>query len=133
MFFFSSRRRHTRCALVTGVQTCALPISRLARPLAPGLAQGLAEGLRQKVATAGQGLRRGLRRRRASSRAEDQWNEGQWIEGQPACAARRRKAGGHEIAGPQARAPGFPRLMHTHLLCSYAPPPFGAPAPPTLS
>src|SRR3546814_12525711 len=27
MFFVSSRRRHTRCALVTGVQTCALPIS----------------------------------------------------------------------------------------------------------
>src|SRR3546814_6149977 len=41
-FFFASRRRHTRCALVTGVQTCALPISwrqrrkqntsRIARP-----------------------------------------------------------------------------------------------------
>src|SRR3546814_2409190 len=30
LFFFSSRRRHTRCALVTGVQTCALPISRAA-------------------------------------------------------------------------------------------------------
>src|SRR3546814_7153947 len=29
LFFFSSRRRHTRCALVTGVQTCALPISGL--------------------------------------------------------------------------------------------------------
>src|SRR3546814_8143585 len=29
-FFFSSRRRHTRCALVTGVQTCALPIYRVA-------------------------------------------------------------------------------------------------------
>src|SRR3546814_11974748 len=29
-FFFSSRRRHTRCALVTGVQTCALPICRRA-------------------------------------------------------------------------------------------------------
>src|SRR3546814_6433760 len=28
MFFFSCRRRNTRCALVTGVQTCALPISR---------------------------------------------------------------------------------------------------------
>src|SRR3546814_5120931 len=28
-FFFSSRRRHTRCALVTGVQTCALPISAI--------------------------------------------------------------------------------------------------------
>src|SRR3546814_5338284 len=26
LFFFSSRRRHTMCALVTGVQTCALPI-----------------------------------------------------------------------------------------------------------
>src|SRR3546814_1393969 len=30
VFFFSSRRRHTRCALVTGVQTCALPIYRQA-------------------------------------------------------------------------------------------------------
>src|SRR3546814_6568199 len=30
IFFFSSRRRHTRCALVTGVQTCALPILALA-------------------------------------------------------------------------------------------------------
>src|SRR3546814_20201740 len=30
MFFFSSRRRHTRCALVTGVQTCALPIFAIA-------------------------------------------------------------------------------------------------------
>src|SRR3546814_7334828 len=28
VFFFSSRRRHTSCALVTGVQTCALPISQ---------------------------------------------------------------------------------------------------------
>src|SRR3546814_1817764 len=31
LFFFSSRRRHTRCALVTGVQTCALPICGLER------------------------------------------------------------------------------------------------------
>src|SRR3546814_10725445 len=30
VFFFSSRRRHTRCALVTGVQTCALPLSQVA-------------------------------------------------------------------------------------------------------
>src|SRR3546814_6275659 len=29
VFCFSSRRRHTRCALVTGVQTCALPISTI--------------------------------------------------------------------------------------------------------
>src|SRR3546814_17456767 len=45
--FFSSRRRHTRCALVTGVQTCALPIlgrdivSRLLFGIRPTLAMGL--------------------------------------------------------------------------------------------
>src|SRR3546814_5542729 len=33
LFFFSSRRRHTICALVTGVQTCALPISASDAPL----------------------------------------------------------------------------------------------------
>src|SRR3546814_11839934 len=32
LFVFSSRRRHKRCALVTGVQTCALPIWRDQRP-----------------------------------------------------------------------------------------------------
>src|SRR3546814_11919693 len=36
--FFSSRRRHTRCALVTGVQTCALPI--FARTDDAGIARG---------------------------------------------------------------------------------------------
>src|SRR3546814_5920386 len=42
-FFFSSRRRHTRCALVTGVQTCALPIlSWLSRLSKPGLRRALA-------------------------------------------------------------------------------------------
>src|SRR3546814_4359461 len=34
-FFFSSRRRHTRGALVTGVQTCAHPISAPALPVSP--------------------------------------------------------------------------------------------------
>src|SRR3546814_9740469 len=33
VFFFSSRRRHTRCALVTGVQTCALPTWRFMVPI----------------------------------------------------------------------------------------------------
>src|SRR3546814_9162790 len=37
VFFFSSRRRHTRCALVTGVQTCALPISIVPRGQALGV------------------------------------------------------------------------------------------------
>src|SRR3546814_1250204 len=38
IFFFSSRRRHTRCALVTGVQTCALPICIVASCSASSLA-----------------------------------------------------------------------------------------------
>src|SRR3546814_20822781 len=43
MFFFSSRRRHTSCALVTGVQTCALPICRFTRDRRDGLAEFGAE------------------------------------------------------------------------------------------
>src|SRR3546814_5594830 len=37
MFFSSSRRRHTRCALVTGVQTCALPIFNISSINSSGL------------------------------------------------------------------------------------------------
>src|SRR3546814_6125311 len=37
LFCLSSRRRHTRCALVTGVQTCALPISGAVGAELPGL------------------------------------------------------------------------------------------------
>src|SRR3546814_8313370 len=47
--FFSSRRRHTRCALVTGVQTCALPIftgHKLYGPTAIGALYGKAELLK---------------------------------------------------------------------------------------
>src|SRR3546814_3928425 len=43
LLFFSSRRRHTRCALVTGVQTCALPISHTV--LGGGAAQESARDL----------------------------------------------------------------------------------------
>src|SRR3546814_6280502 len=42
--FFSSRRRHTRCALVTGVQTCALPICRGAPACAARLGAGRGVG-----------------------------------------------------------------------------------------
>src|SRR3546814_15868650 len=45
VFFFSSRRRHTMCALVTGVQTCALPI--LGKTIEAGL---LIAALRQRNA-----------------------------------------------------------------------------------
>src|SRR3546814_16339322 len=49
-FFFSSRRRHTRGALVTGVQTCALPISAAAAPQVRGrifrrLGSGISPGI----------------------------------------------------------------------------------------
>src|SRR3546814_9870175 len=49
LFFFSSRRRHTRCALVTGVQTCALPISlsRQAHVTAVDAAGNAMEALQQ--------------------------------------------------------------------------------------
>src|SRR3546814_1472441 len=39
-FCYSSRRRHTRCALVTGVQTCALPIFPGPRLLVGGVVHG---------------------------------------------------------------------------------------------
>src|SRR3546814_16045490 len=45
IFFFSSRRRHTRCALVTGVQTCALPISRFLSSRSCGEAHPCTAGL----------------------------------------------------------------------------------------
>src|SRR3546814_3491921 len=47
-FFFSSRRRHTRCALVTGVQTCALPIFMYGEMIEfPGGVYGMALNLEQ--------------------------------------------------------------------------------------
>src|SRR3546814_7372942 len=51
--FFSSRRRHTRCALVTGVQTCALPVSAggvLACGVVPAAVPGVALGAAGRVA-----------------------------------------------------------------------------------
>src|SRR3546814_4409566 len=55
VFFFSSRRRNTRCALVTGVQTCALPI--FGRPRLLRLAQLLRR--RRDVVRQGPAARRG--------------------------------------------------------------------------
>src|SRR3546814_1124003 len=52
VFFFSSRRRHTRCALVTGVQTCALPIYALlggARKGLRGYHRDLPEGRKEPL------------------------------------------------------------------------------------
>src|SRR3546814_12608226 len=59
VFFFASRRRHTRCALVTGVQTCALPILNgkrveisVKRSIEPALwnaVRGMAKGTREET------------------------------------------------------------------------------------
>src|SRR3546814_956950 len=48
-FLFSSRRRHTRCALVTGVQTCALPILLAAAEAGLGIANLLSYQLAEAV------------------------------------------------------------------------------------
>src|SRR3546814_2398595 len=48
-FFFSSRRRHTRCALLTGVQTCAPPISRSDRSDGHSLAEASLLSLLDRV------------------------------------------------------------------------------------
>src|SRR3546814_3042825 len=72
VFFFSSRRRHTRCALVTGVQTCALPICRAqanAAEFNADMAQQQAERERQIAARDADDYRRSNSRLLATSRA----------------------------------------------------------------
>src|SRR3546814_11651271 len=49
LFFFSSRRRHTRCALVTGVHTCALPISAYPGASSETMAETVAATLEQEI------------------------------------------------------------------------------------
>src|SRR3546814_4328443 len=75
LFFFSSRRRHTRCALVTGVQTCALPISALERHgIAGGQHLGRAGGDIEELGIGGiekrhmRGGARAVHRRRSEER-----------------------------------------------------------------
>src|SRR3546814_5775270 len=60
-FFISSRRRHTICALVTGVQTCALPIFEPSDPEAQ-LTEAEA-GVQQAIAQAEQAKARSEERR----------------------------------------------------------------------
>src|SRR3546814_8726363 len=60
-FFFSSRRRHTMCALVTGVQTCALPISTVESARSKGGPLGGQGALRTRPQAAQGDTRRCLR------------------------------------------------------------------------
>src|SRR3546814_12265156 len=105
-FFFSSRRRHTRCALVTGVQTCALPISTL---LTARTAMSL------KI-PAWIGTRPGGWREGTSVRAEPQSRA---AAAHPPIASRPRAAAlADAVAVHQRRAAALgrrgPRPVHTH-------------------
>src|SRR3546814_7183367 len=83
-FVFSSRRRHTRCALVTGVQTCALPISAISRA---------------RLRAAFRVPRRSPSSRRV--RGEPHRDRTPW----PPCSQRRRFRGGRSVARRQAEFP----------------------------
>src|SRR3546814_20942684 len=87
-FFFSSRRRHTRCALVTGVQTCALPICRHRQDLPR---RGQRGGGLERItrAAAGAGAPGGGSRREARLPARRPVAEGRSL---PAAAVRDRKS-----------------------------------------
>src|SRR3546814_15130134 len=64
VFFFSSRRRHTRCALVTGVQTVLFRSRRRARPRRPGAGAGQHRPQRPAGPGGGRGGGRGAAVRR---------------------------------------------------------------------
>src|SRR3546814_8171175 len=66
MLFFSSSRRHTSCALVTGVQTCALPIS-------PTISDGMAMGT--------EGMKYSLVSREVIADCVETCVQGQWMDG----------------------------------------------------
>src|SRR3546814_15948371 len=70
--FFSSRRRHTRCALVTGVQTCALPIWRACRRSR----RAIETSTRMPPAERGREVRLDRRQREVDDRAFDEREAG---------------------------------------------------------
>src|SRR3546814_14095161 len=80
-FFFSSRRRHTRCALVTGVQTCALPIS--------ALKAGLSDFVGKEAKARWDAERTEFQASRDAMRAELKAREGTTTEPKPEKAATR--------------------------------------------
>src|SRR3546814_10569112 len=72
--FFSSRRRHTGCALVTGVQTCALPISSSAKIGSFPMEEGAAHWLFMRTPhayTSGDSLLRCCKAHGGISRSDD--------------------------------------------------------------
>src|SRR3546814_19739124 len=89
VFYFSSSRRHTRCALVTGVQTCALPICLQhgelmgVRPTAlmgePALEQGRQQGIGGRERQRPERLPWGRQRRRRAGQDRKRVVEGKRV------------------------------------------------------
>src|SRR3546814_18751822 len=131
LFFFSSRRRHTRCALVTGVQTCALPIClqrrlqiRRAPFSAPDQLQAthhrphlmMEEGTGGDVKQDGLALTPDIEPIQRLHRALR--------------LAMRRAESRKVVHPPQALPPPWPPLGHAHHRHPHAPPPPQPPPPP---
>src|SRR3546814_5402909 len=89
-FFFSSRRRHTRCALVTGVQTCALPICLSQRCLCSSLPYFHNTSM-LPVSGALQLKTSGARKLLPISSASGAYST--WVRPAPCCASGRNKIG----------------------------------------
>src|SRR3546814_7556644 len=96
--FFASRRRHTRCALVTGVQTGALPIDAERPLMAVMLAHRLGDGL-----AAGHHVLRRIADDVAAIEPHDRPDVGQYGTHRPAAAA---VPGWHRGRAPADRAAG---------------------------
>src|SRR3546814_9703802 len=106
--FFSSRRRHTRCALVTGVQTCALPIFLLP----PGQPQGRrGRGARGVLPRAAARVRRPvpLRDRRYRRTGQAQGTACTAATGRAGAHARAARGADHPAALPE-QGPAGPAL-----------------------
>src|SRR3546814_10978870 len=98
-FLFSSRRWHTRCALVTGVQTCALPILFSAGACGPFASRGKIAFVRHPPLRSGRGAPRCASASPTASRRH---------EGRAGRGCDRRRQTMHDANGPAHEHPDEP-------------------------
>src|SRR5881296_2095256 len=101
-FFFSSRRRHTRCCCVTGVQTCALPISR--EPVAHAMLREIRLEAPNEVGDGRRELRRGGPAHSACLRARSAHGSSGDPPGTNATSVRRQLSAKASIIAPETEA-----------------------------
>src|SRR3546814_8264920 len=96
IFFFSSRRRHTRCALVTGVQTCALPIwdEGAGRPRVSRAAHRIGRGADRRQAVRATDLRSRDAARPGVGGADAGRSRARYLRGSQSARADRGRRGG---------------------------------------